>query len=160
MNKIVSTNLIDNKQIINEFRYTNSFLSNFSKNSVVYSEILFKTSEHAYQWAKCETDDDRIVIINCDTATQAKKYGRSIKCNLIEWNKNKVNIMENIIRSKFSNIKLKAKLINTGDSELIEGNYWHDAEWGKCFCLKCKNKEGKNFLGKILMKIRLELKNN
>ena len=34
---------------IKEFRYEYSFLSNFSYNSVFYKNILFKTSEHAYQ---------------------------------------------------------------------------------------------------------------
>lgn len=39
--------------------------------------------------------------------------------------------------------------------EIVEGNYWHDNYWGNCTCDKCKNIEGQNKLGKILMKIRM-----
>jgi len=45
------------------------------------------------------------------------------------------------------------QLLATGDVELIEGNTWHDTEWGVC------NGIGKNKLGKILMRIREILKN-
>ena len=41
--------------------------------------------------------------------------------------------------------------------ELIEGNNWHDVFWGKCSCPRC-NGGGQNHLGKILMKVREELK--
>jgi hypothetical protein len=61
------------REIIKEFRYHNSFLSNFSRDPVVYRTILFNTSEHAYQWAKCETDDDRLLILSCDTPLSVKK---------------------------------------------------------------------------------------
>jgi ribA/ribD-fused uncharacterized protein len=144
------------KQVIKEFRYYNNFLSNFSRDPVLYRDILFKTSEHAYQWAKCETEDDRLLILSCDTPTEVKKYGHLIKCDINEWDHNKVNVMEEILRCKFSNENLKKKLLNTGDAELIEGNYWCDRFWGKCYCPRCKNKEGKNYLGKTLMKIRDE----
>lgn len=46
---------------------------------------------------------------------------------------------------------LKAKLLETGDAELVESNWWHDYFWGVC------NGRGENHLGKILMKIRAEL---
>ena len=44
-------------------------------------------------------------------------------------------------------------LIKTGDQELIEGNYWNDTYWGVCKGV------GQNKLGKILMRVREELKN-
>ena len=50
--------------------------------------------------------------------------------------------------------ELREKLKATGDATLIEGNHWHDNRWGKCTCDKCQNKEGQNWLGKILMEIR------
>ena len=43
------------------------------------------------------------------------------------------------------------------DIMLIEGNYWHDNYWGNCLCPKCKEIEGQNQLGKILMKVRSTL---
>ena len=59
---------------------------------------------------------------------------------------------------KFCNPKndyLGGKLDMTGLEEIVEGNYWHDNYWGNCTCDKCKNIEGQNKLGKILMKIRM-----
>jgi hypothetical protein len=47
-------------------------------------------------------------------------------------------------------------LLSTGDMELTESNWWHDNFWGVCTCNKCK--DGENNLGKILMDIRLNLK--
>ena len=47
---------------------------------------------------------------------------------------------------------LKKKLLETGDAELIEGNYWHGCYWGVC------EEQGENRLGKILMRIREELR--
>ena len=62
--------------------------------------------------------------------------------------------MEQGLRAKFEqNILLKTFLIETGDQELQEGNYWNDKEWGVCL----KTNKGKNKLGKLLMKIRKEL---
>ena len=61
--------------------------------------------------------------------------------------------MEEIIRCKFTqNLDLKKKLLETEDSLLIETNNWNDTYWGVC-----RNK-GQNNLGKILMKIRDEIK--
>ncbi len=50
--------------------------------------------------------------------------------------------------------ELAQKLINTGDAELIEKNYWHDYFWGEC------NGKGENWLGKILMQIRKNIGNS
>ena len=67
--------------------------------------------------------------------------------------------MEWGIREKFKDQKLAEDLLSTGDLELIECNNWHDNFWGSCSCPKC-NDSGLNHLGKILMKIRFELKQN
>ena len=64
------------------------------------------------------------------------------------------------LRKKFANPELRDLLLATGDEELVEGNYWHDNEWGNCTCPRCKNIPGKNKLGKLLMQVREEIKNN
>jgi ribA/ribD-fused uncharacterized protein len=143
---------------ITEFRYSAFFLSNFSAYPFIYKNIYFKNSEQAYQWEKAENDNDKQLILNCTTAKESKLIGHKIKCNIQKWDENKVNIMEQILRHKFIG-NLKLKLIETGNKKLIEGNYWHDNFWGDCYCYKCKNKEGQNNLGKILMKLRNEFKN-
>ena len=61
--------------------------------------------------------------------------------------------MEEIIYEKFNqNLDLKAKLLETGNAELEEGNTWGDTCWGIC------NGIGKNMLGQILMRVRTQLK--
>ena len=62
--------------------------------------------------------------------------------------------MYEVCRAKFmQHSDLKEQLLSTGSVQLVEGNDWNDREWGVC------NGEGKNKLGKILMRIRGELAN-
>jgi len=68
-----------------------------------------------------------------------------------------LKIIEDVNYIKFTSYPdLKEKLISTGDHILIEGNYWGNNFWGMI-----KNKDGvwqgRNELGKILMKIREKL---
>jgi predicted NAD-dependent protein-ADP-ribosyltransferase YbiA (DUF1768 family) len=63
------------------------------------------------------------------------------------------------VREKFKQEDLKQMLLDTGDQELIEGNFWHDNFFGVCSCGACLGK-GQNNLGKILMKIREEVRSN
>lgn len=64
--------------------------------------------------------------------------------------------MEELLRIKFRNQELRAKLIATGDTPLAEGNLHHDRFFGICHC-KEHGGVGENWLGKLLMKIRGEL---
>ena len=68
--------------------------------------------------------------------------------------------MYEICKAKFlQNEDLRIRLLATGDEYLEEGTTgWHDNYWGNCECEKCKNIEGKNTLGKILMRVRKELR--
>lgn len=84
----------------------------------------------------------------------SKKAGRNVSLRP-DWDSVKVGLMEGIIRAKFTqNVGLAEKLTATGDRELVEGNSWHDLFWGA----DGKTLEGENHLGRILMKIRDELK--
>jgi ribA/ribD-fused uncharacterized protein len=75
-----------------------------------------------------------------------------------DWDQVKDGIMLDLLKIKFSNPELQRKLKETGNAELIEGNYWHDNYWGQCYCPKCHNKRGQNKLGKMLMEIRKGIK--
>ena len=55
-------------------------------------------------------------------------------------------------------INVLEKLLETGDEGIVEWNNWHDNIWGDCICLKCEDIVGTNHLGKLLMRIRTELK--
>ena len=136
-----------------EFRNEYAFLSNFYP-SVVYS---YPSVEHAYQAAKTFDKAERQQIKVCGTPAQAKRLGRGVAMRT-NWNEMKVEVMETLVKRKFENYPLlRQQLIATGDEELVEQNYWHDCEWGKCICPRCKGR-GKNMLGKILMRVRDELK--
>jgi ribA/ribD-fused uncharacterized protein len=93
------------------------------------------------------------------TASEAKKKGRKIALRP-DWEDVKFDYMYLICKAKFTqNLDLKIQLFATRGKELIEGTTgWHDNIWGNCECPKCKDIIGQNHLGKILMKIREELR--
>ena len=130
------------------------FLSNFSRIPVLLENISYPTSEHAYQAYKTQNLSERKKIAKLDSPAKAKKYGKKLKLRE-NWDSIKLEIMEHIVRQKFlqNPIHLE-KLRETDDAELIEGNTWKDAYWG------VYKGKGQNNLGKILMKIREELKKN
>jgi ribA/ribD-fused uncharacterized protein len=69
-----------------------------------------------------------------------------------DWNDIKIDVMRDLLQEKFSDDDLRELLLATGDAELIEGNTWNDYFWGVCLG------EGQNWLGKLLMEVRKELK--
>jgi ribA/ribD-fused uncharacterized protein len=102
--------------------------------------------------------DCREWISKLESPGLAKKIGQSLKLRS-DWDQIKLSTMEWAIRQKFSDESLKEQLLQTDDEELVEGNVWHDTYFGKCTCPKCGGK-GENYLGKILMKIRREIRDN
>lgn len=143
--------------MVSIFRGEYSFLSNFYLSDMKSKEHVYKSAEHLYQTAKCLNKEDRDKIRNAPTAKAAKILGKYVKIK-DHWDVDKVYIMEEIVRVKFRNKKLRKLLKETGDKELTEQNYWHDTFWGVCGCTK-HQKTGFNMLGKILMKIRAENNN-
>lgn len=139
--------------MINRFEGAHRFLSNFWFVPVVMDNLVFPSVEHAYQAAKTLDRNDKVRIAHLGTAREAKAYGRKIKLRS-DWENMKLEIMERLVRQKFQNTDLKAKLLATNNEELVEGNYWEDTFWG----VDLKTKIGQNHLGKILMKVRNELR--
>lgn len=137
--------------MIDKFEGKYRFLSNFYPRSITYEGTLYLNNEAAFQAQKV-TDYKEQEQFRFASPSEAKRLGRKVNLRS-DWDKVKDQCMEDIVRSKFTqNNDLKKKLIATGDEELIEGNWWKDTYWGVC-----KGK-GQNKLGKILMKIRKELK--
>lgn len=176
---------------ITSFDNKYSFLSNFYEVPVEYNGVTYQNSEAAFQHAKCKslTTAEQFEFLNklktglkskvmpyvsnsdanplttvfsLVNPSVAKKLGRVVPMR-DTWENIKYTTMEEIVRNKFTqNGELKAKLLETGDAQLVEGNYWHDNTWGKCTCSSCTGKVGSNGknnnLGSILMKIRDELR--
>lgn len=138
------------------FRGERFFLSNYYVCKITYEGIDYSSVEAAFQAAKTLHVEKRMEIAEM-SPDLAKKAGRRVELRP-DWEEVKFSIMEELLRIKFSNPMLRDKLIATGDEELVEYNTWHDNIWGDCDCEKCANIPGQNNLGKLLMKIRSELK--
>jgi len=108
----------------------------------------YPSVEHAYQAAKCAKLRDAAIIRQCDSAGMAKRLGKEVELRP-DWPKIKLEIMADLLWQKFVlNPELRARLLTTGDRELIEGNTWGDTYWGKC------NQVGENHLGRLIMRLR------
>jgi ribA/ribD-fused uncharacterized protein len=119
---------------------------------VHFEGIVYPTAEHAYQAAKSLDPTVRRRIATLPTPSEARKAGRALPIRP-DWETAKFTIMEAVVRDKFTrNPDLRAKLLATGDAELIEGNDWGDRVWG------VYRGQGENRLGKLLMKVRADLR--
>jgi ribA/ribD-fused uncharacterized protein len=141
---------------IREFQGEFRFLSNFWPADVRFGHRSFPTVEHAYQAWKATNKEDFKFVASSPTPGEAKRRGRKITVRE-DWDRVKLPLMEMLVRSKFDrerNPQLLTLLLLTGERKLIEGNKWGDTFWGVC------NGEGENHLGKLLMKIRAEHRDN
>lgn len=128
------------------------FLSNFYQCPVHYLKRTWPSAEHAYQAAKSLRPEDHERIFHASTPGEAKRLGRQVALRP-DWESRKLGIMAAIVERKFSeNPDLRARLLETGDRELVEGNTWGDRFWG------VYRGEGRNELGKILMEVRTQLR--
>lgn len=135
------------------FRGPYGFLSNFyaCKIRIAFRGKVyhFTSAEALFQAFK---DPNRFEeFVNLDPVA-AKKLSHQVNLRP-DWSDIKVDLMRKILELKFSqNPELAAKLLETGDTELVEENKWHDIFWGVC------NGVGQNWLGRLLMERRDELR--
>jgi len=139
--------------MINRFDGEYRFLSNFWTVPIEFEGLSFPSVEHAFVAAKTLDQNERVHIAHIGTAREVKAYGRKLKLRP-DWEEVKVSVMTQLVTQKFTNYSgLKRRLLETGDQELIEGNWWGDKFWG----VDLKTGIGQNKLGKILMDVREEL---
>jgi len=148
--------------IIEKFEGRWRFLSNFYECDIEHQGIRYPSVEHFYVSMKCNNEqmingkhytigDFREMVANTPSPGLVKKIGQKIKVRS-DWDNKKLEFMNWAIREKFKDINLAELLVQTEDIDLIESNTWNDTFWGVC------NGKGKNHLGKILMKVRDELR--
>lgn len=124
----------------------------------------FPTAEHAYHFQKFNyfsEDAERLnslsiiqeAIIRAPSAHEAFKRAQEYKTYYDpNWDSIKEIEMYRILIAKVEQHEyVKRKLLQTGDRELVEDS-WRDDYWGWG-----PNKDGKNILGKLWMRIRSEL---
>lgn len=144
--------------MISSFSGKYGFLSNFYECPFTDNEgLVYKTNEHYFQAQKMAHKVDRLEVINASNPQLAKFIGRGRKMRS-DWESVKDEVMLAGLRMKFKDPVLREKLLATNEEVLVEGNTWHDNHWGYCVCAKCKDKKKLNMLGKLLMKVREEIR--
>ncbi len=133
-------------------------LSNFSAHEVVWRDIVYKTAEHAYQASKFRWPVFGFWIADTASPEAAKDKMRTLKeqypdCIRPDWKKVKLQLMEEILRAKLAqHPHIEAFLLSSGACLLIENNP-SDSFWGRG-----RDGTGANHLGKLWMKLRVELR--
>ena len=139
-------------ETINGFRGQYGFLSNFYPAPITFEGHVYPTSEHLYQALKTEISSEREFVRNAGTPGESKRRGRQTTVRE-NWNAIKIAKMREVVREKFlQNPELGRKLLDTDDALLVEENTWNDQFWGVC------RGKGENYLGLVLMNVRLELR--
>lgn len=137
--------------MIGTFTGLNRFLSNFYPSPITVRGLQCATVEHAYQMMKFADPTHQALIIMQPTAAAAKREARKLPIRP-EWDRNRLQVMGVLLRKKFLIPELRVRLLATDPEQLVEGNYWDDTYWGVCRGV------GSNYLGKLLMAIRAEIK--
>jgi hypothetical protein len=111
---------------------------------------LYHSSENFYMAMKTEDKGERIVISKL-TPAKSKRYAKTLELRE-DWEDIKVEVMRAALNMKFRIPELKEKLLATEFAYLEETNWWNDTFWGVC------KGEGENMLGKLLMQVREEVR--
>ena len=132
----------------------NGYLSNFAATPIFLDGQIWPTVEHFYQASKFDAQELRQQIRKMPTPLLAAQAGRDDKnIPVAEWHVKRVKVMKDALLAKFKqHPTLLAALINTGDAVIIEHTK-NDSYWGNN-----GDGTGENMLGKLLMEVRLELK--
>jgi ribA/ribD-fused uncharacterized protein len=127
------------------------WMSNFERSPQFVEWKWYKTNEHYYQSIKAVDKHIAKWIADAPNPYLAMKAGRSLRPEEFSdnWEDIKVDVMLNGLRAKFKNPTLREKLLNTGDAILHEDSAT-DMFWGV---------KGQDMLGKLLMKVREEIRN-
>ncbi len=130
-------------------------LSNFAPFGCEVDGTYWPTVEHYFQAQKFPDREYRERIRKASSPKHAKSLGRS-RAHPIQpnWDTIRDDVMRVALRGKFSNPKLKAVLLGTGNRQLVEKSPY-DKYWG------CgKDGTGENRLGVLLMELREALAND
>jgi N-glycosidase YbiA len=128
--------------------------SNFAAFPIEIDGQKWPTSEHYFQAQKFADPERQEKIRTTPSPMIAARLGRDRKARLrSDWEAVKLDVMRAAVRAKFTQHKdIREILLSTGNAEIIEhttnDRYWGDGGDG----------HGQNWLGRILMEIREELR--
>jgi ribA/ribD-fused uncharacterized protein len=140
--------------VIVSFDGEESWLSNFYDSPIEYRGRTYLSVEHAYHSEK--SSDESWKQICSDWSNNAGKIKRLSRDIVIvsDWDSIKKDVMWSLLNSKYNLDIFKDRLLNTNDMIIREGNRWGDFFWGTSL----DGTKGNNELGKMIMKIRTNLK--
>ena len=144
---------MSSKKVIDSFTISSGypFLSNFHPSTIYIDGKPYATVEHAYQAHKTKDESTREIVRLAKGPAEAKKLGHSFPVR-DDWDSVKIDLMRSFLKKKFENPFLRPLLAATDDDDLVYGNTWNDRFWGVC------RGSGQNWLGKLLMEIREDIK--
>lgn len=142
--------------MIEEFRGQYKFLCNFYEGRPFeYKGMKFTNSESAFHSQKCLARSKEFEGLR---PKKSKQLGRQVPLRS-DWNEVRIQVMYDVCYAKFSQDKnLKRRLLATGDEYLQEGTWW-DSYWGRIYDKEKGEWVGENNLGKVLMRLREDLRN-
>lgn len=130
------------------------YMSNFYKSRHFVYGKWWDNTEASYQAQKTNVDSEVLAIQQAEKPMQARNLGQKVSLRE-NWDMIKDRVMYECVLAKFlQHADLRKQLMETGDEELVEDTKTtNDMYWG------CgTDGTGRNELGKILMRIRQELK--
>lgn len=139
------------------------WLSNMAYVNIEHDGIIYPSTENFYQalkYLKGWTFDDSATRKNVRLEIsklkphEAKRYSREHKATNVDFDQCKIIVMRAAQRMKYAQEPFRSKLLATGDAILEGGNWWGDKFWG----VDIKTGEGENNLGKLIMQVRNELR--
>lgn len=137
--------------MISSFRGKWAKLGNYSPCLVFYEGHAYNSVEHAYQAQKSADPAIQQMIRHAPAPAAAKQLARKVALRP-DWDQIKIPLMRELLKEKFAQEPERSILLSTGEEELVEGNWWHDRFWGQC-----PIGTGENWLGKLLMEMRVEI---
>jgi ribA/ribD-fused uncharacterized protein len=132
------------------------FLSNAQPCNFELQGRVWASVEHYYHAQKFLNFAEQEAVRLCNTPKEAVSKGTTVgRSYRQDWNRHRLGAMRDAIRAKFTQSEdLKAKLLSTGDQELVREST-RDVYWGAG-----AENTGQNMIGKILMEVRTELKSS
>lgn len=147
---------MSDQPVINFYSVAEEFgeFSNFAAFPIKLQGKRWPTSEHYFQGQKFQDTGHREEVRRAKTPMIAARLGRDRKKKLRrDWESVKGNVMREAVLAKFSqHDELRNVLLATGEAKLVE-HTTNDAYWGDG-----GDGSGKNMLGRILMEVREQLR--
>ena len=131
------------------------YLSNFHICHIEYEGLKFTSTEAAYHSAKFNSTKLK-QLLSTMGPMESLRESRKHKIDIPNWHSTfKFEVMYDVNWIKFNIPELKNMLLDTENKHIVEKNWWRDIVWGQD-----ADGNGENNLGKIIMKIRDNLKYN